>query len=320
MKAIKVHEFGEPEVMKLEEVGDPVVGPGQVVIRVEAAGVNPVDTYIRSGRYGAGYGLPYTPGMDAAGMVEEIGENVKRFRVGQRVYTAGTISGAYAEKVLCEQGQVFVLPERVTFEAGAALGVPYGTAYRALFHKACAQAGEVVLVHGTTGGVGTAAVQTAKAAGMVVIGTCGTERGMQMIAEEGANLVLNHKTENYLEGVKDFTEGRGVDIVLEMLANVNLGADLEVLAQGGRIVVIGCRGLVEIDPRLVMMREANIIGMILMHANQCEIASIHAGICAGLENGSLRPVIGMKFPITQAAQAHHQIMETIAYGKILLIP
>src|SRR5262249_21370434 len=145
MKAIRVHEFGGPEGIKLEDLPAPAAGPGQVVVRVHAIGVNPGDTYIRSGQYAVKPQLPYTPGIDAAGTVESAGDGVTRVAVGDRVYVAGSISGAYAEKTLCAESQVHRLPPEVTFEQGAAIGVPYATAYRALFQRAAARPGETVL-------------------------------------------------------------------------------------------------------------------------------------------------------------------------------
>src|SRR5437588_1719212 len=136
MKAIRVHEFGGPEVMQLEEVPDLVAGPGQVVVRVNAIGVNPVDAYIRSGQYPLKPTLPYTPGMDAAGVVDSIGDEVTGAEVADSVYVAGTISGAYAQQALCSESQIHRLPLQITFEQGAAIGVPYATAYRALFQRA----------------------------------------------------------------------------------------------------------------------------------------------------------------------------------------
>src|SRR6266850_7593505 len=168
MKAIRVHEFGGPDVMQLEDVPNLTPAAGQVVVRVNAIGVNPVDTYIRSGLYPLKPSLPYTPGADAAGVVESIGEGVTRVTTGQSVYVAGTISGAYAQQALCAQSQVHPLPAHLTFEQGAAVGIPYSTAYRALFQRAGGRAGETVLVHGATGGVGIAAVQLASAAGLTV--------------------------------------------------------------------------------------------------------------------------------------------------------
>lgn len=319
MKAIRVHQFGGPEVLKLEKVADLRPGRGELLVRVKAIGVNPVDTYRRSGS-NPDLKLPYTPGSDAAGFVEAVGEGVRRFKAGDRVYTSGTLTGAYAEAALCEEGQVHPLPKRISFEQGAAIGVPYATAYRALFQKARAVSGERVLIHGATGGVGLAAVQWARAAGLIVIGTGGSPEGRSLVSEQGAHHVLDHRAAGYLDQVAGLTEGDGVDLILEMLANVNLGRDLKVLAEGGRVVVVGSRGPVEINPRDAMNQDATILGMILFNATARELASIHAAIGAGLENGTLRPVIGRRFSLAEAAQAHQAVMESRAHGKIILIP
>jgi NADPH2:quinone reductase len=301
-------------------VPDPTAGPGQVVIRVNAIGVNPVDAYIRSGQYPLKPSLPYTPGMDAAGVVESIGDGVTRVAIGDSVYVAGTISGAYAQQALCDESQAHRLPPQITFEQGAAVGVPYATAYRALFHRAEARAGEVVLVHGATGGVGTAAVQLARAAGMRVIATGGTEKGRINVAEQGAHHVLDHHAPDYLDHVLALTGGNGVNVVLEMLANVNLAKDLGILAKHGRVVVIGSRGPIEIDPRAAMGRDSSILGMTLMNVNDQDRASIHAALVAGLENGTLKPIVGKEMPLAEAARAHEVVMQPGAFGKIVLIP
>ncbi len=319
MKAIQVHELGDPEVMQLQEVPDPQPSVREVLVQVKAIGVNPVDTYIRSGLFGK-RPLPYTPGMDAAGIVEAIGDGVSRVKVGDRVYTADTISGAYAEKVLCHEQHVHSLPESVSYAQGAAVPVPYATAYRALFHRGMAIPGEVVLIHGASGGVGVAAVQLAKASGMKIIGTVGTEEGRRLVTSQGADWVLDHHASEHLEEALALTDGRGVNVILEMLANVNLGEDLKILAAGGRVVVIGSRGTVEIDPRDTMSRDASILGMSLINASESENKSIHAALVAGLENGTLRPVVGQELALRQAPQAHKTVIEGSAYGKIVLIP
>jgi len=320
MKAIRVHEFGNPEVMKIEEVPDPRPDAGQVVVRVHATGVNPVDTYIRSGLYPMKPELPYTPGMDAAGVVEAAGEGVRNFKPGDRVYVAGTMSGSYAEKAVCKESQIHPLPQKLSFPQGAGIGVPYGAACRALFQRANAVAGEVVLVHGASGGVGTAAVQLARAAGMHVIGTAGTEKGRLLVRQQGAHHVLDHHASDHMEQTLALTSNRGVDVILEILANVNLGKDLGILSKGGRVVVIGSRGTVEIDPRDAMRRDAAILGMVLMNASEGEMYSIHSALGAGLENGTLSPIVGSEIPLHEAARAHHEVMESGAYGKIVLIP
>lgn len=320
MNAIRIHQFGAPEVMRPEKVSDLRPGPGQVVVRVKAAGVNPVDTYIRSGMYARKPALPYTPGADGAGTIESLGEGVTRVAVGDRVYTAGTITGSYAEQALCHESQVHPLPKPISFGQGAAVNVPYATAYRAFFQIAHALPGEWVLVHGASGGVGVAALQLARAAGMTIIGTAGTEKGRKLVAAQGAHHVVDHHAPDYLKRILDLTGGRGVDVILEMLANVNLGKDLGVLAQRGRAVVIGSRGTVEIDPRDTMSRDASILGMSLFNVPDRERASIHAALVAGLENGTLRPVVGQEIPLADAPRAHHAVMEPGAYGKIVLIP
>jgi NADPH2:quinone reductase len=320
MNAIRVHEFGGPETMRLEQIDYPTPGPDQVLVRAAAAGVNPVDAYIRTGEYARKPELPYTPGSDAAGTVQAVGEGVDTFAVGDRVYTARTVSGAYAELVLCEVAQVHPLPESASFAQGAALGVPYATAYRALFQRAQATTGDTVLVHGATGGVGTAAVQLAHAAGMKVIGTGGTESGRRLVAEQGADHVLDHGADGYLERARELTDGRGVEVILEMLANVNLGRDLGVLASGGRVVVIGSRGRVEIDPRELMGIDGEIRAMSLFNASDAELREIHAALVAGLRDGTLVPVIDEELPLAEAADAHRRVMEDGSHGKIVLVP
>jgi NADPH:quinone reductase len=319
MKAIVVREFGSPDVLKLENVPEPVPGPGQVTIRVQAAGVNPVDTYIRAGAYARKPNLPYSPGTDVGGVVHAVGADVTRVRVGDRVYGHAAIGG-YAEVALCEQWQAHHRPERTSFQQGAAIGVPYATAWRALLMRAQARPGESVLVHGASGGVGTAAVQIARAHGMRVIGTAGSDEGVALVRSQGAHHVLNHRDADYLQRLLPLAGGQGVDVVLEMLANVNLDRDLDILAPQGRVVVIGNRGRVEIDPRKAMGRDAAILGMTLFNATRAHLEEIHAGIVAGLENGSLNPVIGKEIPLADAAKAHVAIMESGALGKIVLVP
>jgi NADPH2:quinone reductase len=208
----------------------------------------------------------------------------------------------------------------VSFAQGAALWIPYGTAYRALMQVAQAKAGETVLVHGASGGVGVAAVQIARAVGLQVIGTGGTEKGRKLALEQGAHRVVDHRAGDYLAEVLDFTGGKGVDVILEMLANVNLGRILPILARGGRAVVVGSRGTVEINPRDLMGRDARIIGMSMLTVTPGDAASIRAALHAGMENGTLRPVVGREMPLADAAKAHMAVMESGAFGKIVLIP
>ncbi len=320
MKAIRVSEYGGPSVLKLEEVPTPPPGANQVLVRVHAAGINPVDTYLRSNTDNRGPKLPYTPGADAGGVVEAVGSGVAGFKAGDRVYVGGTATGSYAELCLCELAQVHPLPESVSCAQGAAMNVPYATAYHALFNRGHGWAGETVLVHGASGGVGIAGVQLARAGGMTVIGTAGTDRGRRLVAAQGAHHALDHTAPGYLDELMTLTSGRGVDVVLEMLANVNLQKDLGAIAMGGRIVVIGNRGSVEINPRAAMNKDAAILGMALFHASPAQMAGIHAALVEGLRNGTLRPVVAQEFPLAQAARAHEAVMETGHHGKIVLVP
>lgn len=320
MKAIRVASFGEPSVMQLAEVADLQPGAGEVVVRLRAIGVNPVDTYIRSGVYPLPKDLPYTPGQDGAGVIEAVGAGVGHRRVGERVYVAGSRSGTYAEQTLCSETQVHPLPERISFAQGAAIGVPYRTAYFALFYRGQARPGEFLLVHGASGGVGLAAVQLARAVGLQVIGTAGSEAGMQLVLEQGAHQVLDHRDPELVRQLSLLTCGHGYDLILEMLANVNLGSDLKLLALGGRVVVIGSRGPVEINPRDLMSHNGSILAMTLFNLRPEEDRSINAALIAGLTNGTLTPVVAQELPLAAAAQAHEAVLAPGAGGKIVLLP
>jgi len=321
MKAIRVHKFGGPEVLQLEEVPTPKPGPGQVLVKIHAAGVNPADTYARTGNYAILPELPYTPGTDGAGAVESIGEEVSKVKPGDRVYLAKNITGSYAEYAIALESQVYRLPDKISFAQGAGVFIPYGTAYHALHHQAQAKGGETILIHGASGGVGIAAIQIARAMGCTIFGTAGTPNGLSLIEREGAHLSFDHSKPDYKDQILKATAGEGVDVILEMLANVNLGADLKLLAQYGRVIVIGSRGDVSITPRDLMSRRASVRAFTLWAVTETETTDIHAAICAGLDNGTLRPVVGSELRLKDAAQSHIDVMKPSgAHGKIVLIP
>lgn len=318
MKAIQVQQFGGPEVMALASVADLEPGAGQVVVAIQAAGVNPVDTYIRAGEYARKPDLPYTPGLDGAGTVVAVGAEVARWRVGDRVYGGWPLTGTYAEQALYAADQLYSLPSQVGFPEGAGIFVPYFTAYRALMLKGMAQPGETVLVHGATGSVGLAAVQIAVAAGMRVLGTGGSQAGRELVLGLGAEQVFDHHRQGYGAAIAE--QAAGVDVVLEMLADVNLQSDLELLNRGGRVVIIGSRGRIEINPRTIMSQEATVTGLTLFNTPAPEMAQIQAALGAGLRQGTLKPVVAQTFPLSAAAQAHQQIMEPAAAGNLVLLP
>jgi NADPH2:quinone reductase len=325
MKAIVVREFGGPEVLKLEEVPDPKPGAGDVLVRIRAAGVNPVDAYIHTGTYVRKPPLPYTPGFDGAGEVEAVGAGVTDVKPGDRIYVAGpgktgVGAGTYAELAVCLPSQLHPLPARGSCAQGAALGVPYCTAYRALFQRAWAKPGDTVLVHGATGGVGIATVELAHARGMRVIGSGGTDAGLATVRAHGADVTVNHREPSYIDAIRQAIGGRGADVIVEMAAHINLDRDLGLLAKGGRVVVVGNRGRVEIDPRQAMGRDAAILGMTLFNVSDADFVEIHAALIAGLTNGTLNPVVGREMPLADAARAHQAVMEPGAHGKIVLVP
>ncbi len=320
MKAVRVERFGDPEVMKFVEVPDLQISAGQILVQIRAAGVNPVETYIRAGTYARKPPLPYTPGSDAAGVVTAAGSDGSNFKPGDRVFLSGSLSGTYAEAAVCTPDQVHPLPEIATFAQGAALGVPYATAYRGIFQRGDVRSGETLLVHGASGGVGTAAVQLARGVGIKVFGTAGSPEGRELVQELGAELVFDHHDSGYREAIMSATQGRGVDCILEMLANVNLGADLQLLAPRGRVVVVGSRGSVEIDPRDAMMRDGDIRGMVLPNASREELCAIYKSLAEQLGAGRIQPVIGKELPLAAAPEAHRAVMSANARGKIVLIP
>ncbi|HKT47234.1 MAG TPA: NADPH:quinone reductase [Candidatus Acidoferrales bacterium] len=320
MRAIVVRQFGGPEVMKLEEAPTLKPAAGQVLVRVHAAGVNPADTYARTGNYAVKPNLPYTPGTDGAGIVEAAGEGVSSLKAGDRVYIGRNLTGTYAEYALALESQVHRLPQNISFAQGAGVYVPYGTAFHAYLHHAQTRAGQTVLIHGASGGVGIAAVQVGRAMGLQVFGTAGTAKGLELAKREGAHQVFDHSQEGYRDAILKATNGKGVDLILEMLANVNLGHDLKLIALNGQIVVIGSRGDVTVTPRDLMARRGAVRAFTLWAVTEPEAREIHAAIEAGLENGTLRPVVGKELPLKDAPKAHEDVMAPGAFGKIVLVP
>ena len=315
-------KFGPPNVLEHKtEVPVPKVGPKEILLKVKAAGVNPVETYIRAGQYARLPSLPFTPGGDAAGIVEELGSDVDNIKKGDRVWTKGARTGSYAEYTVVPTQSAFPLPSELSFAQGAALPVPYLTAYRALFFKGLARPGEILLVHGASGGVGVAAVQFARAHGMTVIGTAGTEEGLEVVKRAGAHFAFNHRQSNYQDEIRTVaSSNQGINLVLENAAHINLGNDLNLLAPAGRVVVVGSRGSTEINPRNAMSREASITGVMLSSSTDAQILESVKAINAGIINGWLRPVIGKEYPLDKASEAQRDIIEGPgALGKTVLV-
>ncbi|GFW73124.1 quinone oxidoreductase [Trichonephila clavipes] len=322
MNAIRIEKFGCERVLELKSVEIPKPTESTVVVKVIAAGVNPVDTYIRSGGFYTVPELPFTLGKDGAGIVHELGADVTNFKVGQRVFICSRSVykyGTYAEYAVVKEEELFPLNDCLSFEEGAAIGIPYFTAYRALVLKARCCANETVFIHGASGSVGLASIQIAKHLGLKVIGTAGTEEGMAMVKNTGADFVLNHKEKKYLEKLAEITDNVGVNIVVEMLANVNLNKDLDVLAPRGRLTIIGSRGMCQVDPRKMMVPEVNVIGVALLSSTKEEWKETSEFIVKGIEDGWVKPIIDKKYPLEKACDAHTDIIHSSgAKGKLIL--
>ncbi len=322
MKAIQVTEFGGSEQLHYKEIEDVIAGKGEVCVQLHAAGVNPSDTYTLTGTYAFCIPqLPYTPGSDGAGIVEAVGEGVTNVCVGDRVFVASLKSGGtgtFASKIVCDSASVHPLPEAVTFEQGAALGVPALTAYRALFQRAGLREGQTVLIHGASGGVGLLVVQMAKAVGAKVIGTASKPQGKELVRQAGADTVIDHVTDETIQYVLEVTDGRGPDVIIEFLANVNLETDLKMIAQFGKIVVIGNRGSIEINPRLAMQKECDILATALWNTPQEDYVKLIEGVGDMLASGDLRPIIGTTLLLEQASEAFEMFAKGCNNGKLVL--
>ncbi|HME56465.1 MAG TPA: NADPH:quinone reductase [Candidatus Lokiarchaeia archaeon] len=320
MRAVLARKTGGPDVLHVENVDIVEPRKGQVRIKIMAAGVNPLDAYTLSGNYRK-IDLPYIPGSDGAGIVDKAGGGITRFAAGDRVFLSRSVTGTFAEFAIADEKDLFPLPESLSYEQGAAIGVPYRTAYHAIFHQARAKAGETMLVHGASGSVGTAAIQLGVSHGIKVIGTAGSENWLELASAEGAAFVFNHNMPNCNDDIISATGDRGVDIILEMLANVNLAGDMKMIARGGRIAVIGSRGEdILVNPRDLMSKRGIIIGVMLNLASADEINEINSALQAGLMNNTLRPVVGKEFALDDAAFSLEEIMKPGAYGKIVILP
>ena len=330
MKAIRATAYGGPEGLSYEDIADPTPAAGEVVVDVKAAGLNPSDVYMLTGVYLVVPELPFTPGYDAAGVVSAVGEGVSGLSIGDRVIIGAPLSlddsrkdlgiiGCFAEKVVRKAADLSKLPDAVSFAQGAAIGVPYATAHYGLFARGGGKAGETVFIHGASGAVGTAAIQLAKRAGMKVIGSAGTARGLDLVRELGADLAVNHREDGYIEQVREASNG-GPQLILEMLANENLATDLDLIPKFGRIVIIGARAETTVNPRAFMMKDADVRGLVLFNASRETREAIMDDLVAGLADGSLSPIIGTETPLAETGSAYAKVMEPGAHGKIALIP
>ena len=328
MQAIVVNAFGGPDVLVEQRVPMPEPHAGEVRVRLCAAGVNPVETYLRAGQYAQLPELPYVPGNDGAGIVDACGANLPSGapHVGERVFVAAArarrCTGTYAEFVVCDASAVAPLPDAVPFEQGAGLGTPGLAAADALFVRARVRPGETVLVHGASGGVGILAVQLAHRIGAVVHGTAGDVRGRQLVERLGARRAFDHHAEGYLDEILAATQGRGVDVVIDMAAQANLMKDAKVAAVRGRIVIVGSRGSLDFDPRALMKADLypdlDVRGMGVNNLHPDELDLVMHALSAALQGG-MRVIVARSFPLEEAADAHRAVAERGKDGKIVLV-
>lgn len=322
MKAILIKQFGGAEQLQIGNVSLPCIHEHHVKVKLHAAGINPSDVYTATGTYAVKPNLPYTPGNDGAGVVVEVGADVKGVKVGDRVFVVGgkskVFTGTMAAEIVCEATAVHPLPEHISFEQGAGLGVPALTAYRALVDRAQLKAGQTVFIHGASGAVGLIAVQMAKHLGATVIGTASREEGKALVKEAGADIVLDHITEETVASVLDVTNGEEPDVIIEFLANVNLQADLMLVKKRGVIVVIGNRGDITINPRLMMQKECDVRGMVLWNMTQEEYEAVTSGVTTMLQQQAFAPVVRQAFPFEEASAAFQEVIDGTGNGKVVV--
>jgi NADPH2:quinone reductase len=322
MKAIRIHETGGPEVMHLEEIETPTPKDGEMLIKVAAASINYADLAQRAGAYLTRTRTPMTLGVEVAGTVAALGPGVSSPAEGTRV--VATCQGGYAEYAIAQANMVIPIPPGIDFAHAAALPVQGITAYQLLRESAHIQPGESVLVHAAAGGVGTLAVQLAKLMGAgPVIGTASNAGKLDLIRRLGADVAINYTEHNWVEQVKNATDGKGVDIILEMVGGQIAEQNLQCLAPFGRMVVYGAASgqIVQFSGIQLMYKNQAIIGYWL--ASQLRrpdrIAQAVMELMQYVANGKLEIVVGQTFPLAEAAEAHQAIAERKTKGKVVLL-
>lgn len=324
MKAVRVTRFGLEHPMELEQAPEPEPGPGEMLVRIAAAGVNPLEVAVRSGDHprARAMTLPYTCGTDVAGQVEAVGEGVEAFAPGDRVWGRAS-TGAYAEKGLLPAGSTGRLPDSMSFAEGAALPIPLLTAWNALVVKGEAAPGDCVLVQGGAGGVGYLAIQLARTLGCRVFTTVSSQEKADFCLAGGAEAAINYREEDVPERVMELTSGRGVDVVVENIGCDNLPSDLKLNAVNGRIVIVGTgtgKGPeVTIPLPAAMGRDARILALSSGNLNPL-VPGILRRLAPLLESGAIRPHIGRELPMGQANESHDILLSGKFLGKINLAP
>jgi putative PIG3 family NAD(P)H quinone oxidoreductase len=323
MRAVVISEPGGPDVLRLAEVPDPVPGPGEVLVEITGAGVNRADLMQRQGLYPPPPGAPPYPGLECSGRIAALGSGADGWSAGDEV-CALLAGGGYAEQVAVPAGQVLPVPSGVTLADAAGLPEVACTVYANVFQLAALAPGETLLVHGGASGIGTMAIQLAHAHGARVACTAGSLAKLERCRELGADLAINYADENFVDAVRDFTDGRGADVILDIVGAAYLPRNVTTLATGGRLVVIGMQGgsRGELDLGLLLVKRASVHATSLRARPVAEKAAIVTAVRDHvwplISAGQVHPVIDRTLPLAAAPQAH-ELMETGAHvGKILL--
>ncbi|OQV25491.1 Quinone oxidoreductase [Hypsibius exemplaris] len=324
MRAVRYSAKGPPSVMQLEDIPTPKPLTGEVLVRVEFAGVNPVDAKIRSSNGLLILPLPATPGKDCSGYVAEVGPDVTSVKVGDRVVVADRVfrsGGTYASYHVAKEEEVILLPDGYSLEEGASIGAPYLTAIRAIYHSVRGKAGETIFIHGASGQVGIAAVQLGVAHGFTVYGTAGTDEGLKRVLDNGAKAVFNHRKDGYLDEVKKVIGPNGPHIIIELVASTNFQHDLDLAPRRGRIAVIGGNGQpLSVNPAAIMAKELVVTGVMVTGSTPEEWKEMTSIFREGLAKRWIRPVIQKIYPLSDVVQAHTDIEASAdgAQGRLVL--
>lgn len=323
MRAIAISEPGGPEVLALTELPDPSPGPGQVLIQVHAAGINRADIVQRLGFYPPPPGAPDTPGLEVAGTIAALGEGVEGWAQGDRV-CALLAGGGYAELALAAAAECLPIPAGLSFEEAAGLPETVLTVWSNVMQRAAIQPGESFLVHGGSSGIGTSAIQMLVAHGCPVYATAGSADKVEVCEALGASLCVNYREQDFVEVITAATEGRGIDVILDMVGGDYVDRNIQLAAVNGRIVNIAYLQGSQVSANLmpVMLKRLVLTGSTL-RAREAEfkaalVAEVHAGAWPWLDDGRLQPVIHQVFSFAEASAAHRVMEASTHIGKLIL--
>ncbi|MEZ4333849.1 MAG: NADPH:quinone oxidoreductase family protein [Myxococcota bacterium] len=324
MRAVVVDRFMPPEALHVGERAEPVVGAGELAITVRAAGCNFSDLLMLKGEYQVKPTLPFVPGSEVAGVVRAIGAGIAGFAIGERVIArCGT--GGFAEVAVARAEAAMKLPERVSFEAGAALSTVYPTSYAALVWRAALRPGETLLVHAAAGGVGLAAVQIGRALGARVIATAGGASKCEIARRAGAEIVVDARAEDFVPRVLDATAGRGADVVYDSVGGDTTDRSLRCIAWNGRLLVIGFASgeIPSVKLNRVMLKNVSLVGLhwsAYPEREPARVAECFAGLFALIERGAIEPLVSARYPLERAGEALGALGARATVGKIVLVP